>query len=69
MPAPCMIVTFTDADGDDFPVRVPGDYSPTGPERGAVVKAARAEAQRMIDAGEWRPTLPLKLHGVMRAGA
>ena len=51
MPYPSVIVTFTDADGDEFPVRVPD--SGTAEHR---LAQAEREAADMVKSGAWRPT-------------
>ena len=56
MPAPFTIVTFADADGDEFPVRV-GFVRP-GYTRVECVRLARVELQRLVVAGDMRPTEP-----------
>jgi hypothetical protein len=59
MPLPSTIVTFTDADGDEFPVRVPG----LGGERfqETVDKAARLILDDFVDSGDYKPTLPVSI--------
>jgi hypothetical protein len=59
MPAPFIIVTFKDADGDEFPIRVPGNFAWSGGDRVMVIDAAHHTMRELIDAGELRPTYPV----------
>lgn len=61
------VVTFTDADGDEFPVRVGASLEVAPPER--IVEVARTELQSMIDFGNARPTLPVEVASVEAEGA
>jgi hypothetical protein len=58
MPAPSMIVTIVDKDGDEFPIRVWGtkeDY-----ESGIHIgQAALNEMRPLIEDGRMRPTFPV----------
>ena len=56
-PAPSRIIIFTDADGDEFPVRIFGMYATTGGE----TKAAHQMIQQHIADGISRPTMPIKI--------
>lgn len=61
MPAPFTIVTFTDADGDEFPVRLhfpPAEYAY---ERAMEARAAHKELDFLIEKGELNPTMPVKI--------
>lgn len=59
MPGPFTVVTFTDADGDEFPVTLVGHYE--------TVVDAIAEANGVIVKGRLegriRPTMPLTIKG------
>jgi hypothetical protein len=61
MPA-LTIVTFTDADGDEFPVAIPGYV--TGWSREEIEAEARAHVDELVESGDWRPTLPLTLANI-----
>lgn len=57
MPSPSTIVTFTDADGDEFPVRLWGhDRTRQQAEDEALPLLKDLEAK-----GKWRPTHPVKV--------
>lgn len=60
MPAPSTIITFTDADGDEFPIRIQGTAAD---ERGVNYQndLAHIELKRMADEGRMRPTWPVAL--------
>jgi hypothetical protein len=60
------IVTFKDADGDEFPVRVGASLEIAPRER--IVEVARSELQTMIDFDNARPTLPVEVASVEAEG-
>lgn len=64
MPAPSIIVTYTDQDGDEFPVRVPVS-------RSTPRSYVEREAQEVLDAavvdGSLKPTMPVRLTGYQPA--
>jgi hypothetical protein len=64
MTAPSTLVTFTDADGDEFPVRlpVPGPRNPA--EQDSYEFAARRELEQHIAEGIADPTMPVKISKV-----
>lgn len=59
MPAPFTIVTLTDDDGDEFPIRVSG----SGNDR-ALEQRARIIAQYLIDEGSIAPTGVLRVANI-----
>jgi hypothetical protein len=60
MPGPFTVVTFQDADGDDFPITLVGHYQTVGD--------AIADANGVLTRGIWegtiRPRQPITLKGV-----
>lgn len=58
MAAPFMLVTFTDAEGDEFPIRVEGMW--TKGQRQKLLEEAQHRLDQFIDAGDLRPTQPVK---------
>ena len=58
MASPYTTVTFIDAEGDEFPVRVWGTFT-TG-ERRELMAAARSRLDEFVAAGELRPTEPVR---------
>ena len=58
MPAPSIIVTYTDQDGDEFPVRVP--VSRATP-RSYVEREANEILKALIIDGTWTPQHPLRI--------
>lgn len=58
MPA-ITIVTFADADGDEFPVAIPGYV--IGWTREEIEAEARGQMEARIASGDFRPTEPLIL--------
>jgi hypothetical protein len=61
MASPSTIITFTDADGDEFPVRlpVPGPRNPAEQDRYEF--AARRDLEQHIAEGIAAPTMPVKV--------
>lgn len=57
MAAPFMLVTFIDADGDEFPIRVEGMW--TKGERPALIVEARRRLNEFVESGDLKPTEPL----------
>lgn len=55
MPGPFTVVTFVDADGDEFPVRIGGH-----PKADEAINAGYKVAYGLIREGEWRPNGDLK---------
>lgn len=62
MPA-MTVVTFTDADGDEFPIALPGGWNGSDAE---LEQEARERIEALSRHGEVRPTLPLSLAGIER---
>lgn len=62
MPMLGTVVTFKDADGDDFPVRVGASLEIAPRDR--IVEVAEAELRSMVDAGAARPTEPVSVASV-----
>jgi len=60
MAAPFTIYTFTDEDGDEFPIRLAGHIRRVNT---LIFAAADAELQRQERAGEIRPNGVLRLSG------
>jgi hypothetical protein len=58
MPAPSTIVTFTDADGDEFPVRLYGHAPEHDPQ---TEKRARQVLAELVEIEELAPTMPVKV--------
>ena len=58
------IVTFTDADGDEFPIAVPGFT--TNETNDSLEEQGRKQIQQLVDSGTWRPTMPLTLKSIER---
>lgn len=56
MPAPQTVVTFRDADGDEFPIALPGDWS-QHPD-GVAISRAKVELDKMEAERKMRPTHP-----------
>lgn len=52
MAAPMVTFIYKDADGDEFPVRVP--------DSGLAHRAAQREAERLVASGDWRPNGELR---------
>lgn len=67
MPAPSTIVTFTDADGDEFPVRLPGRPAQGLWERGMEGRAAERELDEQVERGDCNPTMPVTITKVEAA--
>jgi hypothetical protein len=61
MPAPSTLVTFTDADGDEFPVRIYGSPATHSERKVLQELTARDYLRRFIEADELRPTMPVKV--------
>ena len=59
MPAPFTIVTFEDADGDEFPVWVEGT-----PKRNVAISTADASLKELIYGGDLSPQHPIKVAAV-----
>lgn len=57
MPAPSIIYTIIDKDGDEFPVRLWGQYETVVQER----QAALNELERLVQDGSWRPEFPVTI--------
>lgn len=69
MPAPSLIVTFTDTDGDEFPIRVPGECDPNSSlDREAVANAALTRLDDFIENGELIPSCPVKATEIAAPG-
>lgn len=61
MPAPSLIVTFTDTDGDEFPIRIVGTcdrHSQLDREQAARIALTRLDD--LIEAGELIPSCPVR---------
>jgi hypothetical protein len=60
MPAPSTIVTFTDAEGDEFPVRI---WAVERPDLSlaTIKRAAWQELGVFVENGELRPTMPVRI--------
>lgn len=52
-------VTFEDADGDEFPVRLEGNWETTHGD-GPAVEAAKAKLAEFEASGDLKPTHPIK---------
>jgi hypothetical protein len=63
MPAPFVIVTLRDKDGDDFPMRLQGTYEP-GPQEVTLRSEATSELARMEREGEMRPNWPVTVANI-----
>lgn len=63
MPAPSTIITFTDADGDEFPVRLYGSPATTPAGVEIQEKTARERLDELIVC----PTMPVKITRVEAA--
>lgn len=57
MPGPSTIVTFFDADGDEFPIRVGGHWESY--DRPQLIAVARGKLDDLVAANELKPTEPL----------
>lgn len=53
MPGPSSLVVFVDDDGDEFPVRVMGEWNSLHDQ--VLVKKAMEQALELIDRGVFRP--------------
>jgi len=61
MTARSLIITFTDTDGDEFPIRVPGECDPNSSmDREAVANAALTRLDDFIEDGELIPSCPVR---------
>jgi hypothetical protein len=59
-PAPSILVTFLDADGDEFPVRLWGMRDQFTDE--ALERSAKHELLRLANEDQrWNPTMPVKV--------
>lgn len=58
MPGPSTIVTFTDADGDEFPIRIYGHW---GEEDPMTEDWARKVLGQFIENGDFKPTMPVRV--------
>jgi hypothetical protein len=59
MPGPFTLVTFEDADGDEFPITLVGSYESIGD----AVADANGVLTKAIWEGRLRPTMPVTLKG------
>ena len=57
MASPSVIVAFVDADGDEFPVRVWGEFNAS--QQRTLNRLAKAEFKRLCDSGDFRPKQPV----------
>jgi hypothetical protein len=69
MPAPSLIVTFTDTEGDEFPIRIMGTCDPNSQlDREQAARIALTRLDDLIEDGELIPSCPVKATEIAASG-